>query len=51
MFKKIQYVYLLKKIYKMGCLDGRGVPVPYIERTVPKSVSVPAVRSFSATAL
>jgi hypothetical protein len=33
---KIQYVYLLKKIYKMGCLEGSGVPVPYMERTVPK---------------
>jgi hypothetical protein len=34
--KKIQYVYLLKKIYKMGCLEGSGVPVLYIGRTVPK---------------
>ena len=36
MFKKIQYVYLLEKIYKMGCLEGSGVPVLYIGRTVPK---------------
>ena len=36
MFKKIQYVYLLKKKYKMGCLEGSGVPVLYIGRTVPK---------------
>ena len=36
MFKKIQYVYLLKKIYNMGCLEGSGVPVLYIGRTVPK---------------
>jgi hypothetical protein len=34
MFKKIQYGYLLKK-YKMGCLEGSGVPVLYIGRTVP----------------
>jgi hypothetical protein len=34
--KKIQYVYLLKKIYKMGRLEGSGVPVIYIGRTVPK---------------
>jgi hypothetical protein len=25
-----------EKIYKMGCLKGRGVPVLYIGRTVPK---------------
>jgi hypothetical protein len=25
-----------KKIYKMGCLEGSGVPVLYIGRTVPK---------------
>ena len=36
MFKKNQYVYLLKKIYKMGCLEGSGMPVLYIGRTVPK---------------
>jgi hypothetical protein len=35
MFKKIQYVYLLKK-HKMGCLEGSGVPVLYIGRRVPK---------------
>jgi hypothetical protein len=27
MLKKIQYIYLLKKIYKNGCLEGSGVPV------------------------
>jgi hypothetical protein len=32
----IQYGYLLKKIYKMGCLGGSGVSVLYIGRTVPK---------------
>jgi hypothetical protein len=26
----------VEKIYKMGCLEGSGVPVPYIGRTVPK---------------
>jgi hypothetical protein len=38
MFKKIQYVYLLKKIYKMGVLECSGVPVlyEYIGRMVPK---------------
>jgi hypothetical protein len=34
--KKIQYVYLFKNIYKMGCLEGTGVPVLYIGRTVTK---------------
>jgi hypothetical protein len=29
--------YLLKKIYKIGCLEGSGVPVLYIGRTVHKS--------------
>jgi hypothetical protein len=33
-FKKFS-TYLLKKIYKMGCLEGSGVPVLYIGRTVP----------------
>jgi hypothetical protein len=32
----VQYVYLFKNIYKMGCLEGSGVPVLYIGRTVPK---------------
>jgi hypothetical protein len=27
---------LLKKIHKMGCLEGSGVSVLYIKRTVPK---------------
>jgi hypothetical protein len=26
----------VEKIYKMGCLDGSGVPVPYMECTVLK---------------
>jgi hypothetical protein len=26
----------VEKIYKMGCLEGNGVPVPYMGRTVPK---------------
>jgi hypothetical protein len=34
--KKIQYVYLLKKYKKMGCVEGSGVPVLYIGRRVPK---------------
>jgi hypothetical protein len=36
MFKKIQYLYLLKKYKKMGCIKGSGVPVLYIGRRVPK---------------
>jgi hypothetical protein len=35
MFKKL-YVNLLKKIYKMEFLEGSGVPVLYIGRTIPK---------------
>jgi hypothetical protein len=27
---------VVEKIYKMGCLEGSGVPVLYIKRTVPK---------------
>jgi hypothetical protein len=30
----------LEKIYKMGCLEGTGVPVLYIGRTVPKGESI-----------
>jgi hypothetical protein len=26
---------LVEKVYKMGCLEGSGVPVLYIGRTVP----------------
>jgi hypothetical protein len=33
---KIQYLYLLKKYKKMGCVEGSGVPVLYTGRTVPK---------------
>jgi hypothetical protein len=32
MFKKFS----VEKIYKMGCVQGSGVPVLYIGRTVPK---------------
>jgi hypothetical protein len=32
--EKIQYGYLLKKIHKMECLEGSGVPSLYIGRTV-----------------
>jgi hypothetical protein len=35
MFKKFS-TYIVEKIYKMGCLEGSGVPVLYIGRTVPK---------------
>jgi hypothetical protein len=35
MFKKFS-TYFVEKIYKMGCLEGSGVPVLYIGRTVPK---------------
>jgi hypothetical protein len=35
MFKKIPYVYLLKK-NTMGCSEGSSVPVLYIGHTVPK---------------
>jgi hypothetical protein len=31
-----QYLYLLKKIYKMEHLEGIGMPVLYIGRTVLK---------------
>jgi hypothetical protein len=31
-----QYLYLLKKIYKMQHLEGSGTPVLYIGRTVLK---------------
>jgi hypothetical protein len=34
--KNIQYLRVLKKIYKMGCLEGSGVPVLYIGHAVPK---------------
>jgi hypothetical protein len=36
MFKEYNTYYLLKKYIKMGCLEGGGVPVLYIGRTVPK---------------
>jgi hypothetical protein len=36
MFKKFSTYIFFKKIYKMGCLEGSGVPVVYIVRTVPK---------------
>ena len=26
----------VEKIYKMGCLEGSGVPVLHIRRTIPK---------------
>jgi hypothetical protein len=35
MFKKFS-TYICWKKYKMGCLEGSGVPVLYIGRTVPK---------------
>ena len=34
MFKKFS-MYIVEKIYKMGYLEGSGVPVLYIGRTVP----------------
>jgi hypothetical protein len=34
--EKVQYVYLLKKYKKMGCVEGSGLPVLYRGRTVPK---------------
>jgi hypothetical protein len=36
MFKKFSTYIFLKKIHKMGCLEGSGVPVLHIGRTVPK---------------
>jgi hypothetical protein len=36
MFKKFSTYNLLEKNNKMGCLEGSGVPVLYIGRTVPK---------------
>jgi hypothetical protein len=35
MFKNSVRVFV-EKIYKMGCLEGSGVPVLYIGSTVPK---------------
>jgi hypothetical protein len=35
MFKKSVRVFVVK-IYKMGCLEGSGVTVLYIGRTVPE---------------
>jgi hypothetical protein len=35
MLKKFS-TYTVKKIYKMECLEGSGVPVLYIGSTVPK---------------
>jgi hypothetical protein len=35
MFKKLNSVFV-EKIHEMGCLEGSGVPVLYIGRTVPK---------------
>jgi hypothetical protein len=29
----------VEKIYKIGCLEGSGVPVLYIGRTVPKGLT------------
>jgi hypothetical protein len=34
-FKNLRHIFV-EKIYKMGCLEGSGVPVLYIGRTVPK---------------
>jgi hypothetical protein len=34
MFKNSVRIFVEKNIYKMGCLDGSGVPVLYIGRTV-----------------
>jgi hypothetical protein len=36
MFKIFSTYMCWKKIYKMGYLEGSGVPVLYIGRTVPK---------------
>jgi hypothetical protein len=30
----------VEKIFKMGCLEGSGMPVLYIERTVPKGQDI-----------
>jgi hypothetical protein len=35
MFKKFSTEFV-EKIYKIGCLEGSGMPVLYIGRTVPK---------------
>jgi hypothetical protein len=34
--KKNSVCIFVKNVYKMGCLEGSGVPVLYIVRTVPK---------------
>jgi hypothetical protein len=38
MFKNSVHI-LVEKIYKMGCLEGSGLPILYIGCTVPKGVS------------
>jgi hypothetical protein len=36
----------VEKIYKMGCLEGSGVPVLYIGCTVPKGYTYLCVSEF-----
>jgi hypothetical protein len=37
--KNLVRVFIEKKIYKMGFLEGSGVPILYIGRTVPKGLN------------
>jgi hypothetical protein len=36
MFNKFSTYICFKKIHKMPCLEGGGVPVLYLGRTIPK---------------
>jgi len=38
---------LVEKMYKMRCLEGNGVPVLYIGRTVPKDLLVTRTTGMS----
>jgi hypothetical protein len=38
MFKKFSIYIFVGKLYKMGCLEGSGVPVLCIGRAVPKGL-------------
>jgi hypothetical protein len=48
MFKNSVHIFA-EKIYKMGCLEGRGVPVLYIGCTVQVVVKIPAITNLEIT--
>jgi hypothetical protein len=47
MLKKIKYGYSLKKYIKWGCLEGSGVPVLYIGRTVSKGIHTAGCKLYT----